>query len=131
MRAARAQRGFTLLEILVAFVVLALVGGALLEMFQGGLRNLATGDGYSRAALLAESTLSQLRAEPELAAGERGGELEPGYDYRLALAPYQDADQGKVYEDLLEADLTISWGEGGDRHRYRVHTLLLPPGGRR
>lgn len=129
MRRMRTQRGFTLLEILVAFMVLALVGGALLEMFQGGLKNLSTGDAYSRAALLAESTLAQLRAEPQLSPGERGGELEPGFDYHLSLTPY--VEDGVPDEQLLEATVTVTWGQDAAERSYRLRTLLLPPEGRR
>jgi general secretion pathway protein I len=120
---ARCQRGFTLLEILVAFVVLALVGGALLQLFQGGLHNLTTGDGYSRAALFADSTLSRLRAEPALAAGEQQGDLQDGYRYSLALSPY--AEDGEIQPGLLQADLKISWGDAGHPNSYQLRTLLL------
>jgi len=122
----RRQRGFTLLEILVAFVVLALVGGALLQLFQGGLRNLTSGEGYSRAALLADSTLSRLRAEAVLDPGTRRGELEPGYRYSLTLSPYQE--DGLAQDGLLQADLEIAWGDVDAPHSYRLRTLLLPPG---
>lgn len=125
MRRHRPQAGFTLLEILVAFVVLALVGGALLQLFQGGLQNLAAGEGHGRAALLAESTLSQLRAAHTLSPGEQRGELEPGYNYRLVLAPY--LENGEPRPALLQADLQISWDEGA--RSYQLRTLVLPPGG--
>ena len=122
----RRQAGFTLLEILVAFVMLALVGGALLQLFQGGLQSLAAGDNYSRAALLAESTLSQLRADPNVQTGQRSGELAEGYRYELQLTPY--TEDGEVQPDLLQADLAILWGEPGNDRRYDVRTLLLPSG---
>lgn len=126
--AAPKQAGFTLLEILVAFVMLALVGGALLQLFQGGLKNLTASENHSRVALLTESTLSQLRADPDLSPGERDGELEPGYRYQLQLTSFEE--DGEVQADLLLADLTILWGEGSHARQYRVSTLLLPSGGR-
>lgn len=124
MRGLRTQRGFTLLEILVAFVVLALVGGALLQLFQGGLQNLARGDGYTQAALLAQSTLSQLRAEAALVPGQQQGELGDGYRYALELTPYQAAD-GEAQDGLLQADLAILWGDSDQARSYQVRTLLL------
>lgn len=119
------QSGFTLLEILVAFVVLALVGGALLQLFQGGLHNLSAGDDYGRAALLAESTLSRLRAQPALAVGEQQGDLGGGYRYTLQLSPYVEDETAQP--DLLQADLQISWGDASHPGSYQLRTLLLQP----
>lgn len=124
----RAQRGFTLLEILVAFVMLALVGGALMQLFQGGLQNLTRSDDYTRAALLAESTLSELRAQASLEPGQRSGEPAPGFRYELVLTPY--LDDGEPVPHLLQADLTVAWGDADQARQYRVRTLLLPRGSR-
>ncbi len=122
------QHGFTLLEILVAFVMLALVGGALLQLFQGGLRNMTHSDDYARAALMAESTLSRLRAEADLEPGRQSGEPARGFRYEVILSPY--LDQGEPVPDLLQADLTIQWGGGEQPRRYQVRSLLLPRGSR-
>lgn len=120
------QRGFTLLEILIAFVVLALVGGALMQLFQGGLQNLSAAGGYTRAALLAETTLSELRAETTINPGERSSDLGQGYRYEMVLTPY--LEDGVALPGLLQADLTIHWGIAPDDRQYSLRTLLLPPG---
>jgi len=45
----RHARGFSLLEVLVAFVILALVAGALFELFGGALRNAGAAGEWTRA----------------------------------------------------------------------------------
>ena len=51
-------RGFSLLEVLVAFVIVALVGTALFGLFGGALNNASAADEWSRALLLAETRLA-------------------------------------------------------------------------
>lgn len=51
-------RGMTLIEVLVAFVVLSVTMAAILQIFSGGMRNARLADSYSRAVFLAESKLA-------------------------------------------------------------------------
>jgi len=56
-RASRAG-GFSLLEVLVAFVILALVATAIFGLYGGALRTVSTSEEWSRALLVAESRLA-------------------------------------------------------------------------
>ena len=46
------QRGFTLLEVLVAFALLGLTLGVILQVFSGGLHNAAEAGNYIQAAII-------------------------------------------------------------------------------
>ena len=121
----RRARGFTLLEILVAFTLLALLGGTLLQLFQGGLRNIDSSDKISHAALLARSKLAELQSVKALAIGQQSGRFNEEYHWRLELQPYT-SENGKSLPPAnlraLHATLDILWSNQG---RYRVQTLLL------
>ena len=54
------QAGFTLLEVLAAFLVAALALGAVLQSFSSGMRGQSTADAYSQAALHAASMLARV-----------------------------------------------------------------------
>ena len=71
----RSQRGLSLIEVLVAFVVLALTLGVILQIFSGGLRNARLSDAYTRALLLAETRLEAEGSEQALVPGETAGQL--------------------------------------------------------
>ena len=93
MTAARpTARGFTLLEILVAFIVLAVAGGALLHLYQGGLQNIALSSEYTRAALLARSKLAELDARAEVTAGIEQGSFDDDYRWEIEFRPYVAVD---------------------------------------
>ena len=53
-----AQGGFSLLEVLVAFIILALVATALFRLFGGALGNASAADDWTRAMLVAQSRLA-------------------------------------------------------------------------
>ena len=84
--------GFTLLEILVAFIVLSVVGGALLQLFHGGLRNIALSTEYSHAALLAKSKMAELDARTVVEPGDSEGSFDDTYRWRLTTEPHVDED---------------------------------------
>jgi general secretion pathway protein I len=71
--------GFSLLEVLAAFVILALVGTALFRLFSGALGNASLADEYSRATLYAESRLAVLGVETPLREGTLQGNSDDGY----------------------------------------------------
>jgi len=72
---ARRSRGFSLIEVLAAFVILALVATALFQLFSGALQNASAAEDWSRAVLTAQSRLAAAAsAQPLLEATDRGDE---------------------------------------------------------
>lgn len=91
-RGARAD-GFSLIEVLAAFVVLALVGTALFRLFAGALGNVSLAEEYSRATLYAESRLTVLGNEGPLREGTQQGTSEDGrFTWTSRIEPYKPAD---------------------------------------
>src|SRR5512132_1263293 len=80
--------GFSLLEVLVAFVILALVATALFRLFSGALVNAGAADDYSRAALVAQSVLDEA-SSPPLREGAKDGTADDGRIKWVAqITPY-------------------------------------------
>lgn len=111
--------GFTLLELLLAFVVFALSFATVMEILSGSMRNTVRAREYTEAALTAQSVMDQLGLEIPLEAGvSLSGE---SGDYRWAIDLYEYQDTGEnPYSvelaeltdiDLLQVDLEVSWGE--------------------
>jgi general secretion pathway protein I len=86
--AARA-RGFSLLEVLVAFVILSLVATALFRLFSGALNNAAAADDYSRAVLVGESAIAEVAATRPLREGTAQGTADDGrIEWTTKVEPY-------------------------------------------
>jgi general secretion pathway protein I len=129
--------GFSLLEVLVAFIILALVGTALFELFGGALNNASAADEYSRAALFAESRLTAAIVEAPLREGGDQGVSEDGkYTWATRIEPYvgpgTTADQDRLGQQaavrLWRISVTVSWpGTLGNQRSVSLASLRLAP----
>jgi general secretion pathway protein I len=83
------SRGFTLIEVVVAFAILALSLGALYESFGGALRRSAASRNAELAALKAESLLAEFRGSGGLLPDPRNGRDDDlGFEWRVEAKPY-------------------------------------------
>jgi general secretion pathway protein I len=81
--------GFSLLEVLVAFVILSLVGTALFRLFSGALQNASAADDMSRAVLVAESVLAEAASAQPLREATQQGTVDDGrIEWTTRVAPY-------------------------------------------
>jgi general secretion pathway protein I len=85
------QRGFTLIEVVVAFAIFALSLGALYESFGGAVRRNAQAHEREQGLLAAQSLLSQLRTTPAPWKMQDSGTLEGGWAWRMEVAPFDAA----------------------------------------
>ena len=115
----RGQQGFTLFESLVAMTIMAMLLGALLPVFQGGLATLRFGADQTRAALLAQALLN--RALVEQSASEflppNSGETD-GLRWQIQRRPYLETELLSGDEDspsaaqLWDISARVEWGDG-------------------
>lgn len=123
--------GFTLIEIIVAFAILALGLTLLLGTLSGATRQVRQAGDAGRAALHAQSLLAEFGELPM--PGVREGEREDGrYRWRLEVAPWVDpaprmppAPVDPSAARLLHVQLQVEWGEGGPRQRVQASSLRL------
>jgi general secretion pathway protein I len=127
--------GYTLLEVVIAFGVLALALTMLLGILTNSSRQVRWSGDAGRAALLAESLLDGVELEGPLREGRRDGVLEDGrYRWALAVRRWRDPARPPGPVDpaaprLVELDVTLEWGEGGPRERIALRSLRLVPAG--
>lgn len=92
----RRQRGFTLLEVLVALAILSVAVVVMLQLFAQGLRLLKVAGDYQRAVLLADQKAREVELVRE--GVESGQEGEFQWERRATVVP--------VSEDLTAFSLT-------------------------
>ena len=127
------QRGFSLLEILVAFVILALSLGVLMQIYSDAMRNADLARDQTRATEIAQSLLAsgdKLATEPT----ETEGTTADGFRWRVAVSPFADtAEAGGAVRassglDLWSIVVQVRWGSDGATGRsVRLATLRTRP----
>jgi len=104
MRATKAN-GFSLLEVLVAFVIVSLVATALFRLFSGALGNAAAANEWSRATLVAETRLTiAANAQPLRETSDQGNEGDGRIRWETKVAPY---DPPNTPDDIARASETM------------------------
>lgn len=125
MRARPAQRGtargFTLLEVLVAFaiasVALAVLAGAALS----GLRSAHHSARYDEALVRARSHLAGLQMPP--VAGDFQGDEGDGFHWHLLVSPELRATtRQNVNIALYDVTISIAWQDGDEKRVVALST---------
>jgi general secretion pathway protein I len=122
----RTEQGFTLLEVLVAFVVLSLSLGVILQIFSLSTRITRAAEIQQQAVLLAESKMAELLAEPFIETGSDQGGFDGQIDEGLAerfrwqteVSDYQFPDQSEVDNPSLVPfliEVSVSWDDAAEQ----------------
>ena len=118
-------RGFTLLEVLVALIVFALLFGILAQILRTGLRQSASAETTATASLLARSQLARVGTELPLEVGEARGETD-GMRWRTAIELVETAT-GDTELAAYQVQVTVAWGDGQAPQEVTLITLRIGP----
>jgi general secretion pathway protein I len=127
------RRGFTLIEILVALVILTVALGALLQLFSTGMRSASSAEARTIAVLLAQSRLAALGVETPLEPGESDGAWDERYRWTATIDAYEDeatiADEDAAGLVPFRVSVTVSWDEPPRGGSVTLTSLRLAPAG--
>ncbi len=126
----RIQRGFTLIEVLVAFVILALFLGAVLPSLSASLSATRTSNDTLTAAAYAQSLIAGVGVEGLITEGEFTHTLEQmRFTSRLTVRPYgAPAAAAATGARLYEVTARIGWRDGVRRRTVSLTTLRYGTG---
>lgn len=129
------QRGYSLIEVIVAFALLAGALTLLLGTLSGATRQVRWAADSGRAALHAQSLLDQIGVAEPITPGTREGEFEDGrYRWQLQVQPWidptlpPDANDDPANAKLFELRLDVRWGaeRAGEHLELRTLRLSMP-----
>lgn len=137
----RRQRGFSLLEVILAFTLLAVALGILMAILGGGLTQVRGAADASVATLHAQSLLDEVGVLEPIEPGRSGGDFDNGrYRWEMQITEAEDpapvgiADPGAAPVEtvgrqlpsaplLYRVELVMAWGEGDLERRISFVTL--------
>jgi len=137
----RASGGFTLLEVMLAFVVFALSFATVLEIMAGSMRSVRRASDDTEVALFAQSIIDLVGTEIPVEEGEFSGTGLDRYHWRLGIYLYaaseEDTHTLELAEmsgiELYQVDLDIDWSTGRrqrDLHFTTIRSVMANNGRR-
>ena len=130
MSGQRRERGFSLLEILVAFTLFAVAMGVLMQIFSRGVNGASLADRFAKASMHAESKLAAIGLEDTLKEGTSSGKFDDDYGWQVTIKPYQDPApkeqmaidfEKQYFAQLYEIETRVTFFT--DDRKQRVVTL--------
>lgn len=118
----KADRGFTLVEILVSLAMMGLVLPVVLMAFTNGARSRSVAAGRTTAAYLLRDRLTEIEARGVPQIGEDSGEFEAGAAYI-----WESNVSATEVEGLYDVVVTIRWQERGEIRSFSVRTYIADP----
>jgi len=141
-RAGKGDRGFTLLEVLLAFVIFSISFAVVLQIISGSIRNTMRSKQYTEVALIAQSVMDTVGLDIPLESGSEASGEAGDYSWQLLIYEYEQPEGPEAdFESLMIAELTgiellqvelfVSWGEPSDERSRRFSTVKAVVAGRR
>jgi general secretion pathway protein I len=122
------QQGFSLLEILIAFSILALSLGILLKIFSAGVNTAVVAEDYTAAVQIAESLMAKTGVETPLQANQASGMENEKYHWLVEVSPFEfnpeNVDPTALTAVLFKVKVTVRWGDDNVNDRQIELTTL-------
>ena len=120
--------GYTLIEVLVAMVILALSLSVILRIFSVGLRNISVSEDYVRAILIAEAQLNSTGASTALAPNSTGGVVEQKFRWTQTVEdylPYASSEAIVVPINAYSVTVAVEWPHADSVRRVSLSSIKL------
>ena len=115
--------GFTLLEVMIAMAIMAIVLVSVYRMHSQTLTMNMAARFYTQAPMLAQSKLAQMEsASSGEITGDSGdfGEMFPGFTWSISTDEVSSEALGEIAADLKRIDMKVSFND--DEYIYDVRT---------
>ena len=111
------NRGFTLIEVVVAVAILGIGLTVIMELFSGGLRLARVSEEYTKAVNHARTKMEEVMMQPALEEGTQEWEFDDTYRWAVGIKKVEilPADPNGVFKppvDLFQIKVNVHWKSG-------------------
>lgn len=129
------QRGFSLLEVIVAFAILIMCVSVIMRIFAGSASSSAITADYYRATQIAESKMAELKVFSRKGEYQDAGTVDGKFRWQIDAEPYSTAyrdtefaivpaDDAATGVAIYQLKVSVAWGELASRE-ISLDTLAL------
>lgn len=128
----QSEAGFSLIEVLIAFAIAAIVIATLLRVEGDALNNALLLEEYTAALGIAESVINQVSSENRLEPQQIEGRQAEKYQWQLKIAALssQDLSEHEMFKtveqqtlQLMALDISVTWLHGGSHKQIHLTTV--------
>lgn len=120
--------GFTLIETLVATMILSICVVVVMQLFSGGLKSSKRAGNYTRACFYAREKMETFLLQGAWTDGVLSGEFGDGYTWQSRierLGPAVDEEAPKPLVNLFKLTIGVSWQEGFRTKSFQISTIAI------
>jgi general secretion pathway protein I len=125
----RNNKGFTLMEVLVAIAILGIGLGILLELFSGGLRSAKISEEVTRAQWYGKAKMEEILTTQDLSEGVTEDAFDSQFSYKSEVTKTnpplgQDETVGSALPvDLYKIIVKVNWRSGLGQRSLELESL--------
>lgn len=127
------EKGFTLIEVMVAVAVLAISIVTIMQLFSGGLRSSKISKDYTRAVIHAKAKMEEIILKPASGSGDFSDDSTKNkFHWEAEVSPYTEASLTGLGSEtkplnLMKIKVKVSWADNDKQKFIELATLKLNP----
>jgi general secretion pathway protein I len=117
------EAGFTLLEVLVALVLLSVALVVILQLFSANLRGIAASEDLAKATMRAEASMRDVLDDEDIAEKSSSETTPDGYRTDVAITKVDEKKTENLPLELLQISLKVHWKDGVKERSLTLKTM--------
>jgi type II secretion system protein I len=122
LKRSRSRRGFTLIEMIIASLLLVIGVTAALGAMGASTRTASYAAEIQTAALLAQKQLAETASQPSTLSS--GGDQEGSFDDPYSAYHWRQSVEATDYPNLFKVTMTVTWGPSFHTSQREIVTYL-------
>jgi general secretion pathway protein I len=128
------NRGFTLIEVVVALAILGVGLTVIIELFSGGLRLARTSEEYTKAMSYAQMKMEEIATQQDIEEGIKEGEFDNTFRWKVGvkkvdILPVEKNPEFKPPVELFQIRVNILWKSGSKERSASIESFkTVKPG---
>ncbi|MEN8265157.1 MAG: type II secretion system protein [Nitrospirota bacterium] len=105
------QNGFTLIEVVVAMIIVSVSLVMVMQLFSSGLKSSRTTCDYTTAVIHARDKMEEFLLDPVSGSGE----FEDGFSWSSEIEAYKEPEESLI--NLMKLKIIVMWPDGAQGQR--------------